>query len=805
MKSNFIPVILLLLIVFLFFFPVWTQKAGIFIDDVATYAYPNAVFQAKSLQEGVFPLWEPHTFMGAYPFYLRVDAAPFYPVQIITGLIGSLGTPTAAYRSLLLWPIIFHFLLAAVGAYLMGRLWLRLNGTGALVMGLVYSLSVSLLGGMLNPPVLYSQAWFPWLILPVVLYLKRGAKWCLPLGAVVIALYSPIWPIMTFHGFALMLVLTVLSLIQLKQRGDGRKALRRLAGLGVMLVVGILLSAPFWFSFFEGLGYTQTFFSIDYDFITAGPRSVPIPYWSSLFLPELFSSINFSHAWGLAVISRLWLCEAALTRGFWLFLPLVLGGIYFFRKKKDWGELRFWFFGGLVIMIAGMILMSGRYTPFFTGLYKICPFVHLPYASRWHTFFTFGLTLSIGIGTYLLSGPCRREVISSVLPFVIYGLLVLIAVVPVFLYYYLGPGEGPDLFWLVKGPGLYLLSSLFLLVVLACYRKSSVVALLMIMFLLGELIYFSGRLAYLPMGVTWETEQIPVTGPAASSLLNKGKLALKDKSKAGYRTGFFRSHYDNSALVENDYCFLGVATKPMLPRTMELLRKVCVGFPYQLTVADFSTHFPGNFSVRDWWLDQPDSPRKDWKADSQQKVDGLYHYIDITALPRIYLQDKWRSASSENQKKAILEEDLRMELLCSPEVAPNDSLSAETDLDRFDQPPKGNGILSASHTSSNRLRIRVEAAVPLWLVITDSWHPGWEATDNGCKVPIRMVNYCQMGIWLDKGEHNIIMEFQPVWWFLSLWLVGAGILGWLFLLFGPMIWIVKTGGKKGRYLNRTCS
>lgn len=47
------------------------------------------------------------------------------------------------------------------------------------------------------------------------------------------------------------------------------------------------------------------------------------------------------------------------------------------------------------------------------------------------------------------------------------------------------------------------------------------------------------------------------------------------------------------------------------------------------------------------------------------------------------------------------------------------------------------------------------------VVISQSWHPDWRATDNGAPVEVRRVNHAQVGIPLDPGEHELRVWYHP--------------------------------------------
>jgi hypothetical protein len=48
-----------------------------------------------------------------------------------------------------------------------------------------------------------------------------------------------------------------------------------------------------------------------------------------------------------------------------------------------------------------------------------------------------------------------------------------------------------------------------------------------------------------------------------------------------------------------------------------------------------------------------------------------------------------------------------------------------------------------------------------FLVLKDTWYPGWEARVDGTKVPIYRVNGCFRGVIVPAGEHKVVFEYKP--------------------------------------------
>jgi hypothetical protein len=74
---------------------------------------------------------------------------------------------------------------------------------------------------------------------------------------------------------------------------------------------------------------------------------------------------------------------------------------------------------------------------------------------------------------------------------------------------------------------------------------------------------------------------------------------------------------------------------------------------------------------------------------------------------------------------------------------------------------------------------RVEAALAgsRFLVIAESYHPGWKAFDEaGRALPVLPANHAFQAVFLPPGPSRVRIAFEPDSWVLGLWVAGLGVL-----------------------------
>jgi hypothetical protein len=88
----------------------------------------------------------------------------------------------------------------------------------------------------------------------------------------------------------------------------------------------------------------------------------------------------------------------------------------------------------------------------------------------------------------------------------------------------------------------------------------------------------------------------------------------------------------------------------------------------------------------------------------------------------------------------------------------------------LDTQPKS--VLSILRYDLDTVTIGVKTDQPGYLVLSDAYYPGWQATIDGQPAVIERANYAFRAVYAPAGEHVIQFAFKPL-----IWQVGLGVSG----------------------------
>ena len=139
-----------------------------------------------------------------------------------------------------------------------------------------------------------------------------------------------------------------------------------------------------------------------------------------------------------------------------------------------------------------------------------------------------------------------------------------------------------------------------------------------------------------------------------------------------------------------------------------------------------------------------------WEGVSPEAdVDSAYIYTNRHALPRARVVHQTVPAES----------DWLAQLESLPNLA--DVITVETGPQLTDTAQPATTANVNRHTP-NLIEVETEISSPGWLVLSEIWYPGWQATINGTTQPVERVNGLLQGIYLpEAGQYRVLVEYRP--------------------------------------------
>lgn len=781
--------------------PVLLGWYPMFDDDIAYEWYPHLVYLARSFSRGVVPWWDPHTFCGASPEYLHgtYQVAPHWLLNFVGLKLAAWDDLDSVYLWGIKFPLWLGYLLGILGSYCLGRKGFGLNRPGSTFLAIAFGFSPSMISMNHNA---FSLVALPWWVLLVISYARTLRFRQIALGAVVFAVLTPTYTVQVLHAFTVLgLFILGVGIWEAVYLRPGR-GVKFLAGCLLMIGLGMLIIAPWWWIQTEIARLVVEQSPITINAVAGGYRSVPPRYFASLFVPWLFDAAGAHHTWSVTQSIPLWANEARLLRGFALMLLAFLGvsALVPFRDRRE-DQLRLWIWLSLITVLFALIMMAGRYTPFFRWLFAFIPTVRIPYSDRWHCSLSFGIASLGGIGVHLLTSG---RIVLTREKALIFGLIVLSAVgfaviwpfndgrVTWFPAFRQLSAVG-EVGWFLKAPLLYLLIALSALAILSFSSRRPwtrwvfpTAAAIEVFLLAGieryvnrapaELLAQSAALAGEGESASWQLP--PVFGPRDCLSIQFALTMVEDlkDSSSMFRVAYYRSILDNGALINGSYSLLGNNSKPLLSRFRQVASSFASGFPYELHIQNYSSSFFSNMSVRYLWLDRSSPPNPDFLPVATDSAFGLSLYRNEKVLPRVFTLDRLFPADESGQQLNLTDRDLREVVVVDKDEARLRGLLVRClwplktkakaairpeDLNYFTSLQRRNRIISCDFSDPNQVAIEINVCHPAMLVTTDVWHPDWRATVDEKPVDLYRVNYLQRGVWLEKGNHRVEMRFRP--------------------------------------------
>ncbi len=735
------------------------QQRTLYRTDLSWIHYPRHIFAAAEWLAGRIPLWDPYQHNGM-PILADSQVGVLYPFSLL------FLSPAAPSLELTAF-ILLHYSLAALFTFMLAKT-LGLADAAATVAGLTFGMGGVLMAQVTNLNIMTGAVWLP-LILWAVIQATRTRRWSVALLAglpLALQIFTA-QPQVVFYSISAMLgyglYRAVADAVQPAARKRWQTAAHTLLLAAAAVVAGLLLSAPQWLATLELQQLSVRSAERGLEFLTK--NSLPPALLLNLLLPGAFGNTVTGFAAGDPFQ------EDFIYLGF---IPLLL--VFFSlpqRRQRD-----FPFFA--LLAVAGLLLALGGNTPLYQAVVQHLPgFSLFRIPARWLMVLNLGLAIlaAYGMQTLLTGGLSRRQGMTALAG----GTAVLLLVGASWamrdalngwaglhwdgsrqqlLAGYFEHSFAPNpayagLLWppLLRVPTVLLALNITLtLALFATYALQKIspqtFGWLAVALLSLDLALAGGTTINPTQPAEWWQQR---SGGADYVLQNLAQgrvfpVGMGSEEAAVSQLGqYFPSVYRVRSAG-------GHGSSLMLARTLTFLTEAhpvqavqTLGVRYLLTEgymgADAAATFPIVF------------------ADDRSLV-----HENPTPLPRAYMVQQAVVANSAAEALAYFTDTaLNPATTVVLEGAPPPLPAGST------APPASVNI---RHETPQHIQIEVSSQSDGYLVLLDTFYPGWRATLNGQPAEIYRANYVSRAVYVPAGSYTVEFMYQPQPFWLGVGLAG---------------------------------
>jgi hypothetical protein len=725
----------LLLLTLVALWPVLTAGAdlapGLPGHDARTQWYPWRVHAAEALREGRLPLWNPYVLCGT-PFLANFQSAVFYPPNLLHCVF---GVATAAKIIIAL-----HLWLSGVFTWMLCRL-LGAGRWASLAGGIAFAFCAPQL---LRVPaghwgVSCAIAWLPLVLFCAEWMLRRPGAWAFLAGTLAVALQV----LSGVPQYVLITAIAVAVYAALRTAFEwpgGRAAAARLGGIAAFFAVGACLAgAQLWPAMAA---------------VSEGARSLPMrPEWARQFslgpeclltmlVPGMFGGTGGHLYWG-----RYFFWEMNAYFGVIAFALAAFGLMAGRPRKLAW-----------VLGIAAgfmLLLALGRHTPVMGIVGALLPFGDaLRGASKFLLPFAMAMAALAALGTDALlrhePAEWRR------MQWVPYGIVAVIVLTLMAM---------PAMQQMVKGSGEH-------------FGRTGVVtteSMVMYFFRWGVAIGMVGALLFVPHMRRASARMAPavVVGamaldvlmfswmfmggwscfPARGSAWPKGAGDALRQAGPGARTWVIDAPDMNDGMLERVATPEGIEPNP--PQRFHVLFRAAQGLPVDIAPSVYQLSTPGSLADR-MACARALAPVKMARApEGKRLLAGGEKWCIVesersVARAALYYAAQYAPEATRSLELTLAADPAREVVIesAAPDGAAERAVAPAPALFLRDEPEE--------------VVVKVVAGGPGWLVLRDSFYPGWRAEVDGRRAEIVPADFAFRAVRIDSaGEHTVRFRYAP--------------------------------------------
>lgn len=724
--AELIPVSLLIISVFLFFGKVILSEQSLYGSDFVLQFYPWKKFLYDYVQtHGSLPFWNPYLFSGT-PFIANIQASMFYPLGFLYYLI-----PTEiAY----LYSTILHCILGAIFMYMFMRS-LSVSKPGSFLSGFIFIFNGYFMAHLYAGHLSFVQnyIWIPLIFLFLIQFGQSGSfKYAVIAGLVLGIQILGGFPQIAFYTILAIMAHLLFYAIGRVRTGEPKRAITVGIGLVIILCVGFSLAAVQVLPTLEFSALSGRAGGISYEFATSD--SLNVKDLLTFLIPDFFGNAVDNTYWPSPKIWHFW-----ETCGYVGILPLFL----IFVKVEDGYLCNFRLFC-IILIIVSLFLAFGKNNLFYPIIYKLPGFGSFRIPSQIIFLYVFGVAILSGIGLHRMQ-ESSVQLSRGFVPFFIFtGALLLFLIIGLsffpydvfhhlFEYFAVGEIQSINMEKLYEricfsvDKSTLILFGAALLILIRKIRRFNLQTfnILAIGIVVVDLYLFSGEfIKPYHFNISPHKERI-------TSLLSHDPT----RGRVGPAGSFFTP---NDGLIYRFPSIFGY--DPLILKRYIHYIQVSQEQPFDDCVVNLS------------YMNNPDAKllrllnlRQTISGEGIRTINNDMSYANIVSRAVVRSSDKalpfMKSEEFDPHRMVVFEPEYGYESI------------SQTEGENV------NGSYSLLSYENETIRIKTSSDRTGYLVLSEIFYPGWQATVDGIKVPILCGNYIFRVIPLKKGEHDICLHF----------------------------------------------
>jgi hypothetical protein len=760
----------------LFFSDVLFSSKNFYFRDILNFHYPLRKVLIDSYARGEWPLWNPYVYLGQ-PMLANPNYMAFYPTNLF-----HLFLP---FNYAFKLHFVIHPILASLGIYFLQRR-LSLPPIACFGGAVVYAFSGVVLSFLTLYNFVPSVALLPWIGWALLNALQKRSRGSVLLFGVFLALQ-----ILSFDLFIALcdlLLLLALALIYVLQSADRARDTIRILRIGLLAGLFSVCVAA--------IQILPTLELVPLSVRGTGFSLGTVTQWSlhpmdllNVIVPNLFG-------YPFSLSKRLYWGEAYhFSREGYLVSFFVGIGAFFLVLLSSWSVRRKAQVVFAVLALLSGFLALGRFNPLWSWIYDNLPIFRTGrYPVKLALALVLALSLLAALGIEVLltrrEGQVGKWKSVPVLGIGLIGLVLGGSILGISAYYgwhpqgvvdLTGPRVLPELYNTKNLPGIarQLIASLrscgtFALImgvvfVSSPYFKRSVVAGLLVIFALcAEMLPQNLRLA--PMMSEADVDYVSAVNRHLSELAGKGtfRVLTVESDPARLR---YHLRAPNDSIAWNSLFFRNAG----LP-----FYGIMNGIQYSLYIPVDGLSTSESNVLFDLFIGMGGFKRIDVLQRTNSRYIATLDRVDMSAarldaeyatgselklnlyrlddtLERAYFVSGVRKANSSAEA---------LRSLLDPDFPIRDAVILESPGVSDREGKRGAGEAMVLEYKSQSVLYETNSSMPGYLVLLDSYYPGWVCLVDGREVPILRANYCFRAVEAPAGRHEIEFRYRP-WSFYS--------------------------------------